>query len=119
MSTLSVHEELLTDLSGYYIIKKYRHGWLLGSVKFNNEQCFLSSKQLIEMGYLDPSEYESENENEQLANTPLAIPIIVPTSPSTFKKRSKSYDKEFLTPQSNQTNLNIDWRKSKEDNIKN
>ncbi|CAN5861943.1 hypothetical protein BH23THE1_BH23THE1_33880 [soil metagenome] len=116
-ATLSVSESP-TDLSGYYVIKKFWHGWLLGKVT-NNESKFISRDKLIEMGYLIMS--DNENNSDVLGTSPPALPtvIVVPTSPSNIRKRTHSLDQHVfnkkvpLKPKHRADN-DLDWRKNKD-----
>lgn len=77
--------DTLTDLSQYYIIKKFQHGWLVGSLT-DSSSLFVTRSELVRMGY------ESEPADITLSSTPPAIPTVIMV-PTGREKRSKSYSK--------------------------
>lgn len=96
----------MADLSRYYIIKKFRHGWLLGKVE-NDESQFISREELVKMGFLaDTGDYSSAS---MLGSSPPSV-IVVPTSPSSVQKRSQSSDKNKY-----RNDNNSDWRRNGDD----
>ena len=88
------HMETITDLSCYYVIKKYKHGWVLGKIGTNKDD-FISREKLIELGYIAE---EEESNNNILSTTPPSA-IVVPTGP--FLKSKLRADND------------PDWRKNK------
>lgn len=117
MSSLLGDPDLKADLSGYYIIKKFRHGWMLGQVDTNDSR-FFPREDLIKMGYL--ADTGEESDLNVLGTTPPSV-IVVPTSPSNFRKRSKSLDKldsankKIPVKIKNRADKDPDWRKNKDD----
>jgi hypothetical protein len=90
----------LTNLDGYYIVKRFNNGWLMGSVK-SNTTLFVPRKDLVRMGYLAGSiEYSSSSLGNPTA-------IVVPVSP-THRRRSKSVE-----PQKSRADQDLNWRRSK------
>lgn len=84
----------MTDLSCYYVIRKYKHGWVLGKIDTNKEH-FISREKLIEMGYI-----AEEEESNILSTTPPSA-IVVPNGPLVKQKIKLRADTD------------PDWRKSK------
>ena len=90
------HMETITDLSCYYVIKKYKHGWVLGKIGTNKDD-FISREKLIELGYI------AEEANSNILSTTALLShnnaIVVPTGPSLKSKLCADNDPN--------------WRKSK------
>jgi hypothetical protein len=92
---------MMSDLSNYYVIKKYKHGWVLGEIN-NNVSQFISREELIDMGYI--SETKNEFNTNVLGTSP---PIIVPTISLNIPKKKKVKNKL-------RADTDPDWRSSKE-----
>ena len=93
----------ISDLSEYYTIKKYRHGWVLGRIA-DNETFFISREKLITMGYLENSEEPETNEITMPPNV-----IIVPTESYINNTPRQKIPVKYKNRADNDT----DWRKNK------
>ena len=91
------HMEKIKDLSCHYVIRKYKHGWMLGKIG-TNEDDFISRERLIELGYI--ADTEEESNINMLSTTPPSA-IVVPTG-TTLKSKLRADN-------------DPDWRKSKLD----
>lgn len=92
LATTSLMDKM-TDLSCYYVIRKYKHGWILGKIGTDKED-FVSREKLVEMGYV------AEEESNILSTTPPSA-IVVPNG-SLIKEKIKL-----------RADTDPDWRKSK------
>jgi hypothetical protein len=98
----------MTDLSGYYIIKKYNHGWQLGIIGTNDSE-FFSREKLVDMGYLSGTEEESNA--SILGTTP---PIIVPTGLSLVEPKKRLKQNNNKQKSKHRADNDPNWRKSKD-----
>lgn len=107
MFAATTKSESISDLSEYYIVKKYRHGWQLGKIG-SEESKFISREELVIMGYLEESDEES---NINILGTTPPSAIIVPTgfSPLEPKRKSPKNPPKSKCRADNDPN----WRKSK------
>lgn len=105
------NSELVTDLSGYYIIKRYNHGWQLGKIG-SEESHFISREELVDMGYLAEPEEES---NLNIMGTTPPSAIIVPTGLHLEPKKKPNIKNK--TKSKFRADNNSNWRKSKEEEI--
>lgn len=96
--------EKVMDLSDYYIIKKYKHGWHLAKIGTEMSQ-FISREELINMGYI--VEPDDDSNNNIISTTPPSA-IIVPTGDYNFNNKSKNSIKSKF-----RADNDPDWRKSK------
>lgn len=78
----------ITDLTNYFVIKKYPDGWLVSKNNPGERPIFLQNEKLISMGYLN-----EETPSVRHPSPPPAV-ILVPTA----YRRSRS-------------ELNENWRK--------
>ena len=91
--------ETITDLSHYYVVRKYKHGWILGKIGTNKDD-FISREKLIELGYIADVD---EEPNINMLSTIPPTAIVVPNG-SLLKQKFKL-----------RADSDPDWRKSKSD----
>ena len=96
MSSYKEWSQIPTDLSQYYIVRKFKHGWLFRS-QHSDDTVFLSREQLINKGYL-PEDPPSNTRKFSIPQKPSNV-ILVPTSKRDFWKGPR------LRP------VDGDWRK--------
>lgn len=82
--------DTITDLSDYYVVKKYKHGWILGKIGTTTDE-FISYEKLVEFGYI------KDESNDVILSTAIVVPNSPPVKPKT-KYRADN---------------DPDWRKSK------
>ena len=99
-----------TDLSNYYIAKKFRHGWLMQE-QSSDKTVFIPRERLIEMGYIRDEKTSRPNLSRKSWEHPGVI--LVPTGRHQ-RSRSCSED-EFTTTTATGANFDLDWRKSHSD----
>jgi len=81
--------QIPTDLSNYYVVKKFQHGWLMREQK-GEKTVFVPTKDLIKIGYKREertSRVESSRKSWEYSGA-----IVVPAVPR--HQRSKSWDED-------------------------